>query len=100
MEENRRNYKVLYNIKELNNTYLFKDIDEIIMTDNINVKIKNILNLFHKMDDMFDEITIIYNVDEEEEEMRIFSDIFVNSNKEYCQMVIEDKVYELKENLI
>jgi len=96
-EENRRNYQVLYNIKELNNTYLFKDIDEIISTDNFNVKIKNILNLFHKINDIHDEIIIIYDVDEKEEEMRIFSKIFVNKNKDICQMVIENKVYELKE---
>ena len=96
-EENRRNYQVLYNIKELNNTYLFKDIDEIISTENINVKVINILDIFHKMNNMFDEITIIYDVDEKEEEMKIFNELFVHNNKDICQMVIEDKVYELKE---
>ena len=95
-EENRRNYQVLNNIKELNNTYLFKDIDEILSTENISVKIINILDVFHKMNNMFDEISIIYDVDNKVEEMRIFSDIFVHNNKEICQMVIDDKVSELK----
>jgi hypothetical protein len=96
-EENRRNYQILYNIKELNNTYLFKDIDDIISTENMSVKIINILDLFHKMNNMFDEISLIYKVDEKEEETKIFSDIFVHNNKDICQMVIDDKVSELKE---
>ena len=96
-EENRRNYQVLYNIKELNNTYLFKDIDEIVSTENISVKIINILDVFHKMNNMFDEISLIYDVKENEEETKIFSEIFVHNNKDICQMVIDDKVYELKE---
>jgi len=95
-EENRRNYQVLYNIKELNNNYLFKDIDEIVSTENISVKVINILDVFHKMNNMFDEISLIYDVNDREEETRIFSDLFVHNNKEICQMVIDDKVYELK----
>ena len=52
--------------------------------------------MFNKMNNKFDEISLIYDVDEEEEEARIFSDIFVHNNKEICQMIIDDKVYELK----
>ena len=48
-EENRRNYQVLYNIKELNNSFLFKDIDEIVFIENIIVKVRNIFNMYHKM---------------------------------------------------
>ena len=95
-EENRRNYQVLYNIKELNNSFLFKDIDEIVSTENIGVKVTKIFNIFHKMSNIFDEISLIYNVDDKEEETRIFSDIFVHNNQDICQMVIDDKVYELK----
>ena len=95
-EENRRNYQVLYNIKELNNIFLFKDIDEIVFPENIIVKVINIFNMYHKMSNIFDEISLIYNVDDKEEETRIFSDIFVHNNKDICQMVIDDKVYELK----
>jgi hypothetical protein len=96
-EENRRNYQILYNIKELNNTYLFKDIDDIISTENMSVKIINIFDLFHKMNNMFDEISLIYKVDEKEEETKIFSDIFVHNNENKdIKMVIDDKVYELK----
>ena len=42
-----------------------------------------------------DEISIIYDVDKKEEEINIFSEIFVDSNKDKCKMIIEDKVYEL-----
>ena len=97
LEENKRNYQVLYNIKELDNSLVYTDIDEIISNENIIIKVIKILNLYHKMDNKFDEISIIYNVDDKEEETRIFSDIFVYNNKDICQMVIDDKVYELKE---
>ena len=53
--------------------------------------------MYHKMSNMFDEISLVYDVDDKKEETRIFSDIFVHNNKEICQMVIEDKLYELKE---
>ena len=92
----RKNYQVLYNIKELNNSFLFKDIDEIVYTENIIVKVINILNILNKMNNKFDEISLIYDVDDEEEETRIFSDIFVHNNKEICQMIIDNKIYELK----
>ena len=48
------------------------------------------------MSNIFDEISLIYNVDDKEEETRIFSDIFAHNNKDICQMVIDGKVYELK----
>ena len=48
---------------------------------------------------MYDEISIIYDIgkNEGEEEMKIFSEMFVHNNKDICKMIIEDKVYELKE---
>ena len=52
--------------------------------------------MYHKMSNMFDEISLVYDVDDKKEETRIFSDIFVHNNKEICQMVIDDKLYELK----
>ena len=51
--------------------------------------------MYHKMSNMFDEISLVYDVDDKKEETRIFSDIFVHNNKEICQMVIDDKLYEL-----
>ena len=40
-ETNRRNYQILYNIKELNNSSIIKDIDEIVSNESISVKIIN-----------------------------------------------------------
>ena len=99
-EANRRNYQILYNIKELNNSSVIKDIDEIVSNESISVKIINFLDIFKKMNiNKYDEISIIYDVgkNEGEEEMKIFGEMFVHSNKNICKMIIEDKVYELKE---
>ena len=99
-ETNRRNYQILYNIKELNNSSIIKDIDEIVSNESISVKIINFLDIFQKMNiNMYDEISIIYDIgkNEGEEEMKIFSEMFVHNNKDICKMIIEDKVYELKE---
>ena len=99
-EPNKRNYQILYNIKELNNSSIIKDIDEIVSNESISVKIINFLDIFQKMNiNLHDEISIIYDVGKNggEEEMKIFGEMFVLNNKDICKMIIEDKVYELKE---
>jgi hypothetical protein len=62
----------------------------------MNDKINNIINLFNKM--MFiDDINIIYNINNENEEVTLFGEEFVENNKEKCKILIDNKEYKLME---
>ena len=44
-----------------------------------------------------DEITLIYNINKNKEEVKIFHNCFIYNNKNNCKIIYEDKEYELKE---
>ena len=47
------------------------------------------------------ELNIIYNIENKEEEIiRIFGYQFVENNKNICKMIIDNKIYEIKEYFI
>ena len=94
-ENKIRNYELFYNINEMNNNNnnLIKDIKKINNEININNKIKNILNIYNKMNN--NEINIIYKIDDKK--VKIFGSEFVKNNKKNCEIIYEDKEYELNE---
>jgi hypothetical protein len=50
------------------------------------------------MNNIIDEITIIYNIKDCKDKIRIFGNQFVNNNKNNCKINVEDKDYELSED--
>ena len=62
----------------------------------MNIIIKNkIINIYSKMNN--NEINIIYKIDEDDKRVKIFGSEFVKNNKDNCQIIYEDKEYELSE---
>ena len=43
------------------------------------------------------EISIIYKIEDNDDEVKIFGSEFVKNNKHNCQIIYEDKEYELNE---
>ena len=43
------------------------------------------------------EINIIYKIEDNEEEVKIFDSEFVKNSKNNCEIIYEDKEYELNE---
>ena len=93
-----RNYEIIYNIKEIYNKDIIKDMDNIINDKNINNKIKNILDIYNKMNYKgdIDQIKIRYKINNKDK-IRIFGNDFVRNNKNNCTIIFEGKEYELQE---
>ena len=51
------------------------------------------------IDTKVDKITIEYQLNENQNEVTIFNEIFVNNNKEKCKIEVEGQEYELVQNL-
>ena len=91
-----KNYKILQNIKEMNNNNIIKEIKEI-NNDNKN-KLEKLINIYNKMN-YKNEINIIYKINKEEK-IKIFGEKFVENNKDKCKIIYNNKEYELKEELV
>ena len=85
--KDRINYEILYNINNIENNNIIKDIDNIINDNNIKTKFNKIINIYEKM--IQTQIEIIYNIDKSKENITIFGEDFVKNNINNCQMVIE-----------
>ena len=98
-EENYRNYEIFLSLDNISNNRIIKEIERINTIENINNKIENILNIYERMnffDEIIDEINIIYNTNKEKT-IKIFDEIFVNNNKGLCEIIYENKEYDLTE---
>ena len=93
-EINNRNYEILQNINEINNIKI-KEIKDINNDSNINNKIINILKIYNNM--INNEINIIYNINKEDEEIKLFDEDFVKNNKNICKLIIDGKESDLIE---
>ena len=81
-------YKILLNLKYIENDLNFKDINDIIKSKNIYDKFEKIINIYNKILNI-DEIKIIYNIDSKKEKIKIFDDYFVQNNKNICSIIYE-----------
>jgi len=91
------NYEILYNINNVENKKIIKDIDNIINDNNIQIKFNNIINIYDKMNQKIN-IEMIYNIDKNEDDIRIFGEDFVKNNINNCKMIVEGKEYKLSES--
>jgi surface protein len=89
MNNKKRNYEKLINIKDLisNNNKLFEEIKKI--DDN---NLKDILNLEINYED-----TIKYKINNNQENIKLFGNNFVDNNCKNCSIVVEGKEYRLTE---
>ena len=75
------------------NEYIKNDIDKIIKENRVEIKNKYINELYNKI--VFsNEITIKYKVGEEDD-LRIFGDVFVKNNKNNCKIIYNNMIIEL-----
>ena len=91
------NYEILYNINNIENNNIIKDIDNIINDNNIKTKFNNIIKIYDKMTHK-NQIEMIYNIDKSKKDIKIFGEDFVKNNINNCQMIIEGKEYKLSES--
>ena len=89
---NNRNYEILYNLHKIKENNIIKELENVIMNNDIEKKFCEIFNIYHKMN--IDEINITYKVNEKE--IRLFGDGFVERNKNNCKMIINGKEKQLK----
>ena len=105
-DENKNNYEVLQNLIDINNDNIIEEIKHVI---NFETKRKgyNILNIYNKMKEFNNEITINYILDQkknaksknkriiEEEDINIFGPEFVSKNKDICKIIYEEQLFDL-----
>ena len=105
---NSINYNILqninYNIKDtgpFNSPYLAdldKDYDSILRDNTYKESIPIILKMYNGMNK--NEIDIIYNIHNNEKEIKIFDEFFVEKNKDICNIIYNNKEYTLTEKFI
>ena len=93
---NNRNYEILYNLNKIKENNIEKELENIINSD-IKNQFNNIFNIYRNMN--FDEMNIIYKVNEDDNEVNIFDSLFVERNKNKCKIIYEGKEEELKEKM-
>ena len=93
------NYEILMSLNNFgNNNNILKKIKEINLIENIIYKIDNLLEIYAKLglkNYFCDEITMIYNIDEESDKIKIFDKQFINNNINNCKLICENKEYDL-----
>jgi len=62
-----------------------------VMNENINIKDQEQIEEDYKINEM----TIIYNINKKDDEIKLFDNNFVENNKDKCHLIIDDKKCEL-----
>jgi len=94
--DNLKNYETINNVINFKLEILNKDIDKFFMNENLK---KKMIYLMDILDRYINQIDIIYEINKEERVMNIFGSKFVENNKT-CLMMVDNRIYEIKENLI
>ena len=97
------------NFKNINQIYddlsiISEDINQIINEENIKIKIKNLLQIYKKMNNIEDDYeiennTILIKYVINQNKVKIFGKEFVDNNKNFCKIIYENKEYNLSEYL-
>ena len=101
-DEKFLNYEILMTLNDIINNRFIDDIRKINEINNNNDKFENFINIYNKMNikndtmNINDEITIIYKINDESN-IKIFDETFVNNNKNNCKIIYENQEYELTE---
>jgi len=92
------NYEILdsINILSIDNSVM-EDLNKILSSDN---KFKVISDIYEKMNFKFtEELVLIYKIKKDINQIKIFGKKFVENNKKYCKIIIEEQEYDLVEVL-
>ena len=92
------NYEILDSINKLSNdNSVIEDLNKILSSNN---KFKVISDIYEKMNFKFtEELAFIYSIKKDSNQIKIFGKKFVENNKKYCKIVIEEQEYDLVEVL-
>ena len=123
-EKQNRNYQILQNLKIITtNNKIFGAINNINKITNTKDKIFNIIDLYNNLNsnnsdiklerkdlanknnsnindlsfNQLSQITIIYNIDKNDNKIKIFGKNFVRNNKNNCYLIIDQKQNDLSE---
>ena len=98
VEKPNRSYEMLNNMYKINNNDVMKDIKRIVEENNLKNKINMIYDIIDK-EENFDnnELTLIYKINKDDKEIKIFDSVFVKNNKNICKIKYENEEYELTE---
>ncbi len=97
LNNNNINYEILYNYNKIKDIDIINDINKINNNNLDNNNIINILNIYDKMINRYNnKIIINYNI-KDGDKIKLFDEDFVKNNKDNCKIKIEDKEYELME---
>ena len=96
---------ILYEDKRFSNKYFKLDLNESLNSllfnnnnekEKINLKLKIIKIIVYSINKNIDEITMVYMLNSNKK-IQIFNSIFVEKNKSSCNIIYNDKKYELSE---
>jgi len=94
--DNLKNYKTINNVINFKLEILNKDINNYFMNESLKNKMIYLLDIF---DRYINKIYVIYEINKEEKEFKIFGSEFVKNNKN-CLMMIDNKINKIKEKYI
>jgi len=95
------NYNIIQNInydikdRRVSNLFFFDDINKIIRDNSYKEFIPLIFKMYNGMNK--NEIDLLYNIPNNEKEIKIFGDEFVRNNKDLCRIIFNNKEYDLTE---
>ena len=94
------NYELYKNMENIDkyNKIIIKDIKDIEKEELVGNKIEKILKIYNKMI-IKNEITMEYQIKNEDEEIKIFGDEFVKNNKDNFHIILDDMEYKLINSL-
>ena len=94
---NNINYNILQNINYVKNDFEgFLNSLDVFFNDNDNKEfLPTILKMYNRTNK--NEIDLIYNIPNNEKEIKIFGSDFVSKNKDLCKIIYDNKEYDLTE---
>ena len=99
VENKNRNFEILSNIYEINNNDFMKNLKYIAEEKKIKNKVELMLEITEKIGKINeDEMTLSYKINSNENSIKILDSEFVNKNKNFCNIIHDNNVFELKEN--
>ena len=100
-EMKNRNYQILHNLKEItNNNQIFTTIKKVNNMNNLSDKLINMMELYNDIyndNAKLNHMTIIYKINENKDNIKLFGDKFVVDNKDNCYLLIDGQKYGLTE---
>ena len=94
--DNLKNYETINNVINFNLEILNKDINNYFMNETLK---KRMIYLVNIIDRNINQMEIIYEINKDKNELKIFDSKFIQNNKN-CLMIIDNRINEVKENHI